>query len=123
MNVRMVNAVFEGRCKPALDPAAVTGRFLAHVPDYDAHGVNVFTLCLRGGMPGYEGALNSAFEADGSLRGPYLARVARHRGVRRGRGPSDRPGRTSRRPNRRGAGAGSKTRTPSAAWPAWTRTG
>src|SRR5262249_18381436 len=28
-------------------------------------------------MPGYEGALNSAFEPDGSLRRSYLARVAR----------------------------------------------
>src|SRR5262245_27881551 len=28
MNVRMVNAVFEDRHKPDLDPAAITGRFL-----------------------------------------------------------------------------------------------
>ena len=77
MNVRMVNAVFEDRHKPDLDPAAITDRFLAHVPDYAAHGVNAFTLCLQGGMPGYEGALNSAFEPDGSLRESYLARVAR----------------------------------------------
>ena len=41
------------------------------------HGVNAFTLSLQGGMPGYEGALNSAFEPDGSLRESYLARVAR----------------------------------------------
>src|SRR5262245_17577485 len=77
MNVRMVNAVFEDRRRPGLDPAAITDRFLAHVPDYAAHGVNAFTLGLQGGMPGYEGALNSAFEPDGSLREPYLARVAR----------------------------------------------
>ena len=77
MNVRMVNAVFEDRRKPDLDPAAITDRFLAQLPDYAAHGVNAFTLCLQGGMPGYEGALNSAFEPDGSLREPYLARVAR----------------------------------------------
>ena len=30
MNVRMVNAVFEDRRKPDLDPAAITDRFLAH---------------------------------------------------------------------------------------------
>ena len=77
MNVRMVNAVFEDRHKPDLDPAAITDRFLAHVPDYAAHGVDAFTLGLQGGMPGYEGALNSAFEPDGSLREPYLARVRR----------------------------------------------
>src|SRR4051794_33755749 len=77
MNVRMVNAVFEDRRKPDLDPAAITDRFLARVPDYAAHGVNAFTLGLQGGMPGYEGAENSAFEPDGSLREPYLARAAR----------------------------------------------
>jgi hypothetical protein len=77
MNVRMVNAVFEDLHKPGLDPAAITDRFLAHVPDYAAHGVNAFTLGLQGGMPGYEGALNSAFEPDGSLRESYLARASR----------------------------------------------
>jgi hypothetical protein len=77
MNVRMVNAVFEDRNKPDLDPAAITDRFLAHLPEYAAHGINAFTLNLQGGMPGYEGALNSAFEPDGSLRESYLARVAR----------------------------------------------
>src|SRR5262249_40060650 len=51
--------------------------FLAQVSDYAAHGVNAFTICLQGGMPGYEGALNSAFERDGSLREPYLARADR----------------------------------------------
>ena len=68
MNVRMVNAVFEDRRKPAHDPEANTDRFLAHLSDYAAHGVNAFTLCLQGGMPGYEGAVNSAFAPDGSLR-------------------------------------------------------
>src|SRR3954463_11782202 len=55
MNVRMVNAVFEDRRKPDLDPDAITDRFLAHLPDYAAHGVDAITLCLQGGMPGYEG--------------------------------------------------------------------
>jgi CubicO group peptidase (beta-lactamase class C family) len=77
MNVRMVNAVFEDRNRPDRDPDAITDRFLAHLPDYAAHGVNALTLCLQGGMPGCEGALNSAFERDGSLRQPYLARVRR----------------------------------------------
>jgi hypothetical protein len=77
MNVRMVNAVFEDRNKPEFDAEANTERFLAHVPDYYAHGVRAFTLCLQGGMPGYEGAVNSAFEADGSLRESYMKRVKR----------------------------------------------
>src|SRR5262249_5984311 len=77
MNVRMVNAVFEDRHRPDLDPAAITDRFLASLPEYAAPRVNASAINLQGGMPGYEGALNAAFEPDGSLREPYLARVAR----------------------------------------------
>jgi hypothetical protein len=73
MNVRMVNAIFEDRNQPDRAPDAITARFLAHMPDYAAHGANAFTLCLQGGMPGYEAALNSAFIPDGSLRESYLA--------------------------------------------------
>ncbi len=50
---------------------------LPSIPQYAAQGVNAFTLCLQGGMPGYEGAINSAFEPDGSLRADYLRRVER----------------------------------------------
>jgi len=77
MNVRMVNAVFEDRHKPDFDPEANADRFIARIPDYAAQGVNAFTVCLQGGMPGYEGAVNSAFEPDGRLRPAYLARVER----------------------------------------------
>jgi hypothetical protein len=77
MNVRMVNAVFEDRHKPDFDAEANTAKFIEKLPDYAAHGVRAVTLCLQGGMPGYEGALNSAFEPDGSLRPAYLARVER----------------------------------------------
>ena len=77
MNVRMVNAVFEDRKRPQFDPEANTDAFLARLPEYAAHGVDAFTLCLQGGMPGYEGAVNSAFDPDGSLRPQYLARVER----------------------------------------------
>ncbi|MCX8037781.1 MAG: glycoside hydrolase family 5 protein [Candidatus Sumerlaeia bacterium] len=77
MNVRMVNATFEDRARTDFDPDANTGKFLAQIPDYYAHGVRAFTLCLQGGMPGYEGAVNSAFNPDGSLREAYMARVAR----------------------------------------------
>jgi hypothetical protein len=81
MNVRMVNATFEDRndaTRPAgFDADANTKEFLARIPEYAAAGVNAFTLCLQGGMPGYEGAVNSAFESDGSLRPDYLRRVER----------------------------------------------
>lgn len=77
MNVRMVNAVFEDRNRPDFDPEANTEEFLTHLPDYVARGVRAFTICLQGGMPGYEGAVNSAFEPDGTLRDSYLRRVQR----------------------------------------------
>lgn len=77
MNVRMVNATFEDRHRPDFDAEANTARFLEKLPDYHAHGVRALTLCLQGGHAGYEGALNSAFNPDGSLREEYLARVAK----------------------------------------------
>lgn len=77
MNVRMVNCTFEDRNRTDFDPDENTGRFVAKIPDYRDHGVRAFTLCLQGGMPDYEGALNSAFEPDGALRPDYLARVER----------------------------------------------
>ncbi len=77
LNVRMVNAVFEDTRRPGFDPEANTLRFLQALPDYVAHGVRAFTLNLQGGMPGYEGAVNSAFDAEGHLRGGYLGRVRR----------------------------------------------
>jgi hypothetical protein len=77
MNVRMVNAVFEDRNRPDFDPEANTDRFIARLPEYAAQGVNAFTICMQGGMPGYEGALNSAFDPEGGLRPAYLERVER----------------------------------------------
>jgi CubicO group peptidase (beta-lactamase class C family) len=75
MNVRVVNAVFEDTRRPDFDPEANTERFVQHVPEYVRHGVRAFTVNLQGGMPGYEGAVNSAFDADGTLRPAYLRRV------------------------------------------------
>ncbi|MGH8702830.1 MAG: hypothetical protein ACREVR_16880, partial [Burkholderiales bacterium] len=81
MNVRMVNAVFEDAndtTRPkGFDPDANTDAFIKQIPDYVAGGVRAFTISLQGGMPGYEGALNSAFNPDGSLRDAYLKRVRR----------------------------------------------
>ena len=77
MNVRMVNAVFEDLNRPDFDLDSNTDEFIAGIPDYVAHGIRAFTVCLQGGMPGYEGAVNSAFASDGSLRPSYLQRVRR----------------------------------------------
>ena len=77
MNVRMVNSTFEDRRTPDFQADANTAQFLAAMPEYVAHGVRTFTLCLQGGFPGYEGAVNSAFRPDGSLEAAYLDRVAR----------------------------------------------
>src|SRR2546427_13016953 len=75
MNVRMVNAVFEDRKRPDFDAEANTDAFVRQIPSYVAHGVRAFTLNLQGGMPGYEGSVNSGFNPDGSLRDSYLKRV------------------------------------------------
>lgn len=77
LNVRMVNCVFEDVKRPQFDAESNTARFLEALPDYVAHGVRAFTINLQGGMPGYEGAVNSAFDADGNLRDAYLQRVRR----------------------------------------------
>lgn len=77
MNVRMVNAVFEDGKRPRFDPETNTDEFIRKIPDYAEHGVRAFTICLQGGYPGYEGAVNSAFRPDGSLRDNYLRRVRR----------------------------------------------
>jgi len=77
MNVWVVNAVFEDANRPDFDPGANTEEFVARIPDYAAHGVRAFTLGLQGGFPGYEGAVNSAFNPDGSLRTDYMHRARR----------------------------------------------
>ncbi|MFC1761178.1 serine hydrolase domain-containing protein [Planctomycetota bacterium] len=77
MNVRAVNTTFEDHNKPDFDAEENTSRFLQVLPDYVAHGIKAFTLNLQGGMPGYEGASNSAFQPDGILRPEYLDRVER----------------------------------------------
>ena len=91
-NSRMVQGIFDD-----LNPGTVTrwaytdtGRwdaerntreFLAAMPEWWRHGLLAFTLNLQGGSPeGYSKSQpwhNSAFEADGSLRTDYLARLER----------------------------------------------
>lgn len=83
MNVRMVNAVFEDRGEAwkgqveYFDPNENTNAFIEKIPEYVNHGINAFVISLQGGLPGYEGAINTAFEPDGSLRPDYLERVER----------------------------------------------
>jgi hypothetical protein len=77
MNVRMVNATFEDRARTEIAPDEITDRFVARIADYYAQGIRAFTLCLQGGYPNYEGAINSAFEANGMMRDEYLARIER----------------------------------------------
>jgi hypothetical protein len=63
------------------DPERNTREFLAAMPEWRRHGVLSFTINFQGGSPeGYSKEQpwhNSAFEAGGSLRNDYLARLAR----------------------------------------------
>ena len=77
LNVRMVNSVFEDLNRPSFDPSANTGEFVDRMREYVDLGVRAFTVSFQGGDPGYEGANNSAFRANGDLRSAYLTRVAR----------------------------------------------
>ena len=77
MNVRMVNSVFEDTKRPQFDPEGNTGEFVQRMGEYVSLGVRAFTVSLQGGYPGYEGARNSAFLADGKLKSGYLARAER----------------------------------------------
>jgi len=83
MNVRLVNGCFEDlaadtpAAKAGFDPQRNTDEFIASLPARHAHGIRAVTICLQGGFCGYEGAINSAFEPDGSLRPGYMSRVER----------------------------------------------
>jgi hypothetical protein len=77
MNVRMVNSTFEDRKRTDFDSDKNTARFISKIPEYSSYGVRAFTLNLQGGFPGYEGAVNSAFRPDGTLRENYLSRIKR----------------------------------------------
>lgn len=81
MNVRMVNAVFEdtnpSTSPQGFDANANTDELLAYLDEYASHGVLALTISLQGGFPGYEGAINTAFDPQGNLRSDYRDRVAR----------------------------------------------
>ena len=71
MNVRMVNAVFEDTGPYAddhlkgFDPETNTERFVQQIPEYVDHRARAFTISLQGDFPSNEGAVNSAYNADG----------------------------------------------------------
>jgi hypothetical protein len=77
MNVRMVNSVFEDTRRTWFNPSENTDELVYRMRDYVSLGVRAFSVSLQGGFPGYEGAINTAFHRDGSLKSGYLARVAR----------------------------------------------
>lgn len=92
LNARLVQGIFDDRnldtvswwCYPDTgkwDAERNTREFIAAMPEWRRHGLLAFTINLQGGSPrGYVGPQpwhNSAFEADGSLRADYSARLAR----------------------------------------------
>ena len=81
MNVRMVNSVFDDEnpaTRPAeFNPEANTTKFINSMDQYKSKGILAFTINLQGGFPGYEGAINSAFQSDANLKAGYTKRVSR----------------------------------------------
>ena len=81
MNVRMVNCIFDDenpKTRPeGFDAEKNTTRFISSMDQYKAKGILAFTINLQGGFPGYEGAINTAFRSDGSLKPDYMKRVSR----------------------------------------------
>ena len=89
MNARLVQGIFDDRNPETRskwnypdgpwDPERNTREFLAAMPEWRRHGLLAFTINLQGGSPtGYSNQQpwhNSAFEADGTLRADYLARL------------------------------------------------
>ena len=90
LNARLVQGIFDDRNTNTVarwayadtrrwDAERNTREFIAAMPEWRRHGLLAFTLNLQGGSPqGYSQQQpwhNSAFEADGSLRADYLARL------------------------------------------------
>ena len=95
MNSRMVQATFEDENPSTVhewaypdsspyDPQRQTDEFVAMVPTYAEKGLNAVTVSLQGGRPRSSGDpygssqpwINTAFNADGSLKPGYMDRMA-----------------------------------------------
>ncbi len=93
LNSRMVQAVFDDDCPETRtlwaypdtgvwDPDRNTDEFCAALPEYRAHGLLAVTVGLQGGgsvyrPEVYDSYVNSAYEPDGSFKGPYFDRLLR----------------------------------------------
>jgi len=92
LNARMVQGIFDDLNTNTVsrwaypdtgkwDAERNTREFIAAMPEWRRHGLLAFTLNLRGGSPESYSKVepwhNSAFEADGSLRADYCARLER----------------------------------------------
>jgi hypothetical protein len=92
MNSRMVQGIFDDRNRETVsrwaypdtgkwDADRNTNEFVAAMADWRKHGLLAFTINLQGGSPeGYSKTQpweNSAFNADGTLRADYSARLGR----------------------------------------------
>jgi len=91
-NARLVQGIFDDRNPDTIsrwaypdtgkwDAERNTREFIAAMPEWRRHGLLAFTINLQGGMP-VNGAnsqpwFNSAFDADGTLRTDYQARLER----------------------------------------------
>jgi len=77
VNVRMVNCTFADTSRTEIKSNTNTDQFISRIPQYTRAGIRAFTLNMQGGMPGYEGAVNSAFDQNGDLKPAYCKRVER----------------------------------------------
>ncbi|HLT20939.1 MAG TPA: hypothetical protein VKZ96_15885 [Thermomicrobiales bacterium] len=75
LNFRAANAIFDDEKDSDFDAQANTNAFISNLDAYKQHGIIAFTISLQGGNPGYDGALASAFRADGSLKSDWMARA------------------------------------------------
>lgn len=80
-NLRSANGVFDdttGKIKDYdedFDAQQNTDDFISHLPEYREHGLMATDVNLQGGNPGYDGADNSAFNSDGSMRQEWFDRA------------------------------------------------
>ena len=92
-NSRMVQAIFDDECAATRelwrypdtgrwDPERNTAEFCALLPEYHRYGLLAVTVGLQGGgaiytPEVYDAYVNSAYEADGTLKPAYFDRLAR----------------------------------------------